>query len=86
MNGNHGDTRDAYLEKLGVERVVGKPGCTVSILDGDVGGAVVPVVATNNDGLASNVVATETEVVGVERAVNINNLAEMAGDAAVEAN
>lgn len=86
MNGNHGSTRYTYLEKLGVERIGGKPGCTVSILDGDVGGAVVPVVATNNDGLASDVVAAETEVVTVERAVNIDNLAEMVGDAAVEAN
>jgi hypothetical protein len=47
---------------------------------------IVPVVTTDKDGLASEIVAGETKVVSVERAINIQDLAEVARNSAVEAN
>lgn len=72
-----------YLEEVGVNGVVGIPGRTVGILNGDTRAAVVPVAATDNNGLTSDIAAGEAEVVAVERAVNIHDLAEVLDDVAV---
>jgi len=69
-----------------VNRVIGIPGGAVSILDGDTGADVVPIVAANDDSLPADVMTSETEIVRVERAINVEDLMEVASDPAVETN
>jgi len=68
-----------------VDRVVGVPGGAVSILNNDPA-TLIPIVSINNNSLPSEVVASETEVVEVERVVGIEDLVEVSRDPTVEAN
>lgn len=69
-----------------MDRVVSIPGAAVGILYGGARAVIVPVVATNDDSLTSEIVASEAKVVGVERAVTAHDLAEVLDDVAIVAN
>lgn len=49
------------------------------------GSTVIPVRATKHNGIMAEVEARESKVVGAERVVNLHDVAEVVGDAAVKA-
>jgi hypothetical protein len=67
------------------KRLDGRAGSAEGSTDRGRGGASVPVGASGEDIVASEVGAGETEVIGGQRAVGGHDVAEVAGDTAVEA-
>lgn len=59
------------------------PGSVVGKPDAAGGAGVIPVVATNNNGVGSNIASRETEVVRAEGAVVANDVAEVVDDVRV---
>jgi len=64
----------------------GRAGSAVGSTNRGRGGLSIPVGASGENVVASEVVAGETEVIGGQRAFRVDDGAEVAGDAAVEAN
>jgi len=68
-----------------VDGIEGIPGSAVRIPNNDWRAGCIPIVTANNNGLASNIVSSETEVVEIERAVDVNNLTKVTDNVTVEA-
>lgn len=64
--------------------VDGIPGQVLGIVNGNGRERVVPVVTSNNNGLLSEVVSREAEIVGAERAVSLEEVMEVVYDSSVE--